>query len=398
MSTSFTATYEIRSTRAPREIAEFLADMETTGRWPYATTPTALFESCRGSVASVVQGDDGAGRVEIEFPVVNLNLDEPFQGVWLSPTSGYAPAALDFEARLVELDLPTELVRAFPGPRFGREGIRALVGSEPGELLIGTIVKPVAGLTPEEVADDVRQAARAGVQFVKDDQKMLNPDYCPLERRVELVERALREVEAETGNRCLYAPNVTAGGRRLERNARAAVAAGARAVMVTFMSTGLEAIAELARDDAVDVPIYAHCGGKELMTRGPHTGVDEAVLGELVRLMGGDALRVSALGGDLVHSSPAEVGRLIGAQTGALGSHAAMMPAVSGGLKPSNLHESLAVCGTDMMVLAGRGIAGHPRGIRAGVAAMRLAEEAFRVGSSVEEFARDHAVLAEALT
>lgn len=397
MSTSFTATYEIRSQRAPHEIAAFLADMETTGSWPHATPPTPLFRACRGSVASVAPVGGGASRVEIEFPLVNLNLDEPFQGVWLSTTSGYAPAALDFEARLVGLDLPADLLRAFPGPRFGRQGMRRLVGSEAGELLIGTIVKPVAGLTPEEVADDVRQAARAGVQFVKDDQKMLNPDYCPLERRVELVERALSEVEAETGTRCLYAPNVTAGGARLARNARAAVDAGARAVMVTFMSTGLEAVAELARDDAIDVPIYAHCGGKELMTRGPNTGVDEAVLGQLVRLMGGDAMRVSALGGDLVHSSRPEVERLIGAQVGPLGSHAAMMPAVSGGLNPSNLHESLAVCGTDVMVLAGRGIAGHPRGIGAGVAAMRLAEEAFRAGRAVEEFARDHSVLAEAL-
>ena len=45
---------------------------------------------------------------------------------------------------------------AYPGPQFGVEGTRRLSGVE-GRPLIGTIIKPSVGLSPEETADAGRR-------------------------------------------------------------------------------------------------------------------------------------------------------------------------------------------------------------------------------------------------
>ena len=45
--------------------------------------------------------------------------------------------------RVVHLDLPDSLLRCFPGPRFGIEGIRALLGGAPDRPLLCTALKPI---------------------------------------------------------------------------------------------------------------------------------------------------------------------------------------------------------------------------------------------------------------
>ncbi len=395
----FLATYYIESEQDLRAVAETIADIESTGKWLGTGEPTDLYKRCRAEVAAVREAAPGKGEVDILFPIINLNLEEGgFPGLWLTMIGGGTHALLAYEkSRLMDFRLPGAALDAFPGPGFGPEGIREILDAGPDELLIGTIVKPTAGLTPDEVADICYEAARGGVRFIKDDEKMLNPPYCPLGERVRAVTEKLKQAEDETGQSVLYAAHITTDPDRLLDNAEIALENGASALMVNFFAAGFNSLKLLRDNVSPGVPIYAHCGGKEAFGRAPGQGVDPAAVARFVRLLGGDVFRVSTLGGYLVGSEPDEVMRLAAVMHEPMGHIRPMMTAVSGGLNPRTLPGNLEVFGSDALMLAGTGITTHPMGINAGTAALKQSAEAWKAGMTVDEYAADHEELRAAL-
>jgi ribulose-bisphosphate carboxylase large chain len=75
--------------------------------------------------------------------------------------------------------------------------------------IIGTIVKPSVGLSPEETADLVRTLAEAGIDFIKDDELQADGPHCPFEDRVRAVQRVIRDHAERTGKRVMFAFNLT---------------------------------------------------------------------------------------------------------------------------------------------------------------------------------------------
>ena len=395
MEDSILVTYRIAFHGALAAAAEEIASLETTGHWQGRGESTALFRRCQGWVVDVREEGPGEGEVDVALPTVNLSNNSPFTDLYMAIASGAFPALLEFDkAQIVDIQLPAAFLDQFPGPGWGADRLIARFReTNPGPLMVGTIVKPVAGLTPVEVASDCAVAAAARVVWIKDDQKMLNPAYCPLIPKVAAVVRALSDVEQQTGRRRpLYAPQVTARADRVLDEARRAIDAGAEAVMLNFMASGFNAL-EILAEAQLGVPVYAHCGGKETMTRVSGQGVHPQLVALLARLCGADLIRVSAPGGDLVHSDPPTVQRCLEACTRSLPGQPALLPAVSGGLNPANLPRTLDVCGRDVLFLAGRGVAGHPNGIKGGVRAMEQAAQAWIDGIDLQVYAHDHAEL-----
>ena len=81
--------------------------------------------------------------------------------------------------RIVDMKLPQEFAAAHPGPQFGISGSFALTGVK-DRPIIGTIVKPALGLRPQETAEMVGELVGAGVDFIKDDEKLMSQAYSPL--------------------------------------------------------------------------------------------------------------------------------------------------------------------------------------------------------------------------
>jgi ribulose 1,5-bisphosphate carboxylase large subunit-like protein len=138
--------------------------------------------------------------------------------------------------------------------------------------------------------------------------------------------------------------------------------------MVTFFAAGFQSLELLRRQ--FEVPVYAHCGGKEAFGREPGQGVAPEVVARFARLLGGDYFRTGVIGGYLVGGSREELDSLTAVLSGPMGPVPAAAPVLSGGLKPANLAQNLRAFGCDVLALAGTGLTRHPRGIAVAVEEM----------------------------
>jgi ribulose 1,5-bisphosphate carboxylase large subunit-like protein len=233
-----------------RKAAEKIASEETTGSWVGGGQPTTLYEKARGQVHRLEEIEpDRKGIATIAFPTVNLPLD-PYlvPSLWLFLTGGPLFERLFCDrVRMLDFHLPAEMLSQLPGPKFGVAGCRKFLGLPPDELMVATIIKPCAGLTAEEVAGKCYEAALGGIDFIKDDEKMNNPDYCPLEKKVKLVAEALRRAYEQTGRKVIYCPHISSRADHMVDMARRAVDNGATGLMINCFATGFPALSRFAQ-------------------------------------------------------------------------------------------------------------------------------------------------------
>ncbi|MCA9414514.1 MAG: ribulose 1,5-bisphosphate carboxylase, partial [Candidatus Omnitrophica bacterium] len=290
---SIVAKYYIETKENLAKVAKELVVLETTAKWTGQGDPTDLYLDSVGEVLEVEEIEPGKGFISLLYPISNFDLEESaFPCLWLSMIGGPTFALASYEkSRLVDFSIPKEMMDRFPGPAFGIDGTRELMGLKHGELMIGTIVTPTAGMTAKEVADLAYHAASGGICFIKDDEKMMNPPYCPLGERVRLVSNALRQIEGETGQKVLYMAHISTRTDKILDRAFEALENGATGLMVNFFSTGFAALQILREHPDIQVPIYAHCGGREAMGRATGQGIAPSVIVKMVRLLGGDYFR-----------------------------------------------------------------------------------------------------------
>jgi ribulose-bisphosphate carboxylase large chain len=374
---SVVATYYLETKGDLARVAEELVVLETTAKRVAPGEPTARYRQCTGEVLEVRSEGPGRGTISLLYPIENMDIEtSAFPDLWLSMIGGPTFALASYEkSRLIDFRIPAAMTAMFPGPAFGIAGTRRLMGLENAELLVGTIVKPTAGLAPEEVADFAYQAALGGICFIKDDEKMMNPPYCPLGRRVKLVSEALKRAEDRTGRKVLYAAHITTTPDRIVRRALEAIENGATALMVNFFAAGFGSLEILRRRPEINVPIYAHCGGREAMGRADGQGISPSAIVKMVRLLGGDYFRAGMFESYLV-DTPADIRQMHEAAVGNWTSLTPILPAVSGGLNPKTIGANVRNLGRDNLFLAGTGILNHPDGPRAGVEELRAAARA----------------------
>lgn len=374
---SVVATYYIETRGDLAKVAQELVVLETTAKWMGKGKPTDRYARSVGEVLKVESTGPGRGCISLLYPVANMDLEESaFPCLWLAMVGGptFALAAYD-KSRLVDFSIPPAMMKKFPGPRLGVAGTRKCLGLKPHELMIGTIMKPTAGLTPEEIADLAYQVALGGMCFIKDDEKMMNPPYCPLGKRVRLVSQALKRAEEQTGKKVLYMAHLCTTPDRLIPRALEALENGANGLMVNFFSSGFNALQMLRERPDINVPIYAHCGGREALGRAEGQGISASVIVKLVRLLGGDYFRAGMYDSYLVDTDQ-DIAAMHQAAKGDWCPLNPMLPAISGGLNPKTVGVNVRKLGRDNLLLAGSGVFEHPDGPRAGVEALRQAAEA----------------------
>jgi ribulose-bisphosphate carboxylase large chain len=298
--------------------------------------------------------------------------------------------------RITDLRLPAAFASACPGPAFGIAGTRRLAGVAQGPL-IGTIVKPSVGLTPEQTAAEVRQLLDGGIDFIKDDELQADGPHCPFDERVRAVMREVDMATQRLGRKPMVAFNLTGDLDEMKRRHDLVLALGGTCVMVSLNSVGLVGLRELRRHS--QLPIHAHRNGWGYLSRHPALGWDYAPWQQLWRLAGADHLHVNGLGNKFSESD-AEVAAAAQAVLRPIWADAPMaaMPVFSSGQTGLVAAATHAVAGgTDLIFAAGGGIFGHPGGVAQGVAALRQAWDAAVAGVDLHTHAVHHPELKAAL-
>ncbi|HEU5443440.1 MAG TPA: RuBisCO large subunit C-terminal-like domain-containing protein, partial [Steroidobacteraceae bacterium] len=194
--------------------------------------------------------------------------------------------------RLLDLSLPPQFLERYRGPQYGIAGTRSLTGVH-GRPLIGTIIKPSIGLSPEATAERVAEIARAGIDFIKDDELQADGPCCPFEERLRAVMPVLESQADRTGRRVMYAVNITGEIDEMLRRHDRVAAAGNTCVMVSLNSIGLPALAALRAH--CQVAIHGHRNGWGLLGRSPAIGMSFIAWQKLWRLAGIDHVHVNGL-------------------------------------------------------------------------------------------------------
>ncbi len=298
--------------------------------------------------------------------------------------------------RLLDLQLPRIFGESHPGPQFGIEGTRKLTGTY-GRPIIASIIKPNVGLTPRQTAAIVRSLAEAGIDFIKDDEKMTSPPYSPLPERVDAVMRVINEAADRTGRKVMFAFNISNDDPEvMVRNHDTVEQADGTCVMVSINQIGFAGMNYLRR--RCRLPIHAHRNGWAMFTRCPALGMEFQVYQKLWRLAGVDHLHVNGIRNKYWETDDSVVKSVEACLTPLFCENDRLLPVVGSGMWAGQVPETYRRTGTvDLVYIAGGGIQGHPGGPKAGVLSLRQAWKAAMSGTSLEDFAREHVELRQAI-
>jgi ribulose-bisphosphate carboxylase large chain len=287
-------------------------------------------------------------------------------------------------AKIVDVRFPPEFLARFPGRPWPHSRVRRYLALADNEPIIGTIVKPKTGLTPELFSRSVVEAAKAGARFTKADENMhLSLEDVP--RYVGRVVKDLRDAGFDLGSskrpkgrRVLFAPHVTSDPDLVERYAAAAVKAGANALMYSpYYAGGFLGLSRIA--ERFDVPVYAHTAGMNVGCGCPTWGIDSRVMYVLSALCGAAFMQLTTMGGYLRPTDEEKPLILEALRRHGLEGAEGMTLAIAGGMGPKVIGSSMAALGeTGRMFLAGTSVYSHPDGPASGVKAIILAYQAWK--------------------
>lgn len=395
------AKYYVESPLGLKSAGIAIATEESIGTWTEVTTINDWVRTKLPAKLYRTEGEGESGFVYIAFPLELFDIETSGIANILSMVAGnlFGLSALK-NVRLVDLEFPKSVVQHYRGPEFGIEGVRRLVGthSSPRPHL-GTIVKPKVGLNPEQTAKVAYEAAVGGVDFIKDDETLVNQSFCPLEERVSKVMEALDRAKSETGRNVLFAVNVTGSPDKMVKLAETAIDNGANTLMLDIIILGLPTVEWFLSNYTFGVPIHMHRAMHAAFTRNPKHGISMLVIAKLARMLGGDQLHTGTGAGKMgtAEERRQELKSIVDSLRSEWFGLKSVFPVASGGVHPGLVPANFAALGLDCVINAGGGIHGHPLGTRAGAAAMRQAIDACVNGIPLEEYAKTHKELEIAL-
>ncbi|MDN3669561.1 ribulose-bisphosphate carboxylase large subunit family protein [Echinicola jeungdonensis] len=325
-------------------------------------------------------------RIKVSWSIENFGYNLP---TMISTLQGNLYEITQFTGlKLMDLEVPDSFARHFAGPKFGIKGCRDLTGVPEGRPLIGTIIKPSIGMSPEETAALVKELAEAGIDFIKDDELMASSANSPFDKRVDAIMKVINEHADKTGKKVMYAFNISDEIDAMHKHYDKVVQSGGTCAMMSINSVGLAGVKSIC--DRGELAIHAHRNGWGMLNRHPLLGIDFRAYQKLWRLAGVDQLHVNGIQNKFWESDDSVVNSIEGCLTPLLGGYQ-VMPVVSsgqwGGQAPETFRRTKT---TDLLYMAGGGIMAHPAGPAGGVKALKQAWEGAVDGLSVEEVAEQY--------
>jgi ribulose-bisphosphate carboxylase large chain len=386
--------------------AEEIAKESSIGTWTeISTLSTDIAKRLKPSVFYI---DEVNGIIKIAYPEDLFELDNIPQIMSAIAGNIYGMKVIE-NLRLIDIKFPKSILDVFYGPKYGIKGIRKITGIE-NRPLLGTIVKPKVGLNEIQHANVCRDAWIGGLDIVKDDENLTSMKFNTFQKRIIETLKTRDKVEKETNEKKIYMPNITAKMEVMKQRADHVIENGGEYIMVDILTVGFSALQEI-RDylEDKDVVIHAHRAMHAALTRNKKHGMTMLALAKIMRVIGMDQLHTGTIVGKMEGDKREvqEINEAItrkenkGNDTTILtqnwGSIKSILPVASGGLSPLNIPDLIEFLGKDMVFQFGGGCHGHPDGTLSGAKAIRQAVEATLEGISLNEYAKTHDEIKQAL-
>lgn len=341
---------------------------------------------------TVKDGQYHQAYIEVSWSIENFGYNLP---VLISTLQGNLYELTQFTGlKLMDIELPASYAQQFKGPRFGIRGTRELTSVQ-GRPLIGTIIKPSIGMTPNQTASLVKTLVEAGIDFIKDDELLSSAANSKFSDRVDAVMRVINSHADKTGKKVMYAFNISDEADAMQRNYDKIISAGGTCAMISLNSVGLAGVKKIA--DQGQLAIHGHRNGWGMLNRHPLLGIEFPAYQQLWRLAGVDQIHVNGIQNKFWESDDSVVRSIEACLTPLLGGFE-ILPVVSsgqwGGQAPETYRRTQTI---DLLYMAGGGIMAHPGGPAVGVMALQQAWEGAVNGLSVAEAAQRYPEFAQSV-
>lgn len=391
-----TAKYYIETPYAPEKAAQVLAGEQSSGtfvavpgetdelkqRFSARIEKIELLDTVKEPAIPGAVSKTGLyhrANVEVSWSIENFGYNLP---VMVSTLQGNLYEITQFTGlKLMDIELPPSYGEHFIGPRFGIPGSRKSTGVE-GRPLIGTIIKPSIGMSPQQTADIVKVLAGAGIDFIKDDELQSSAANSKFEDRVDAIMRVINDHADKTGKKVMYAFNLSDEVDNMLSRYEYVVKAGGTCAMVSINSVGLSGTKRIC--DEGQLIIHGHRNGWGMINRHPLLGIEFPAYQKIWRLAGVDQLHVNGIQNKFWESDDSVV-RSIEACLKPLFKGETPIPVVSSGQWGEQAFETWRrTRTTDLLYMAGGGIMAHPDGPAGGVVALQQAWEGAVDGLTLE--------------
>ena len=342
----FTVAYQIsgKDEVEARAMADFIR-VEQTIEFPLELVgPGEMRDGLVGQIAALSKIEPGRYQAEITYAVEATGFDLPQTLNIIFGNISFLP-----DIRVVRLDFPERFLQHFKGPRFGRAGIRDLLGVH-GRPLLSTALKPI-GLNSDQLANMAYQCALGGMDIIKDDHGLSHQRFASFFERTPRIIEAIQKANQETGGKTLYFANISGPIERIVEMAHFAKQAGADGLMVLPGLYSLELFRSLAEDESLGLAMMYHPGLLGTYRISPDAGIAPFVLhGQLSRLCGADITIFPHYAGRF--APPPEASRRAAEGTAVkMGGLKRNLPSPGGGVKPEFFAEMKAFYGEDAVFL-----------------------------------------------
>jgi ribulose-bisphosphate carboxylase large chain len=301
-----------------------------------------------------------SGIVVIGFPKINLDWDTDGVSQLLCFMMG---GQMDIDnitkCQVLDIQFPKSISDTFKKPKFGLSGFRQFTNTY-DKPFFGGIVKPKTGISSDVLLEMVKEMVDGGVNFIKEDEIMSNPSFCPIEERVPKVMEYLKDKNV------IYSVCINSDPMYVLDRVKRVYELGGNSVHVNFWS-GL-GVYKSIRD--LDLPIFIHfqkSGDKTITNKSHDYHISWTVICKLAAAMGVDSIHAGMFGGYLSDTKEDLL------KTMEILQSANVIPTLSCGMNPGLIDYVNQNVGIDYMANVGGALHGHPNGTLAGCLAMRQA-------------------------
>ena len=250
-SSRFTATYRIAAGdyAEAKKIARGIAVEQTVECPDELFVNTWIEDTVIGQIEDLKKADPGS-----YYAIISYSPDTVEGEMTELMNMLFGNTSLQPGIRLMSFELPDSMYRHYPGPKFGRQGIRELCGIEKGPILMSAL-KPL-GRSAKDFGETAYKLALGGCPLIKDDHSLFNQSYAPFKDRVKACVDSVNNANTKTGGRSLYIANCTADSMEFLERAMTAQELGAGGIMAAPGLLGLSIIRELSSAPDFHLPIF----------------------------------------------------------------------------------------------------------------------------------------------